>query len=57
MAGMKLNTQASSQVEEIKAVLQQAGSEGATKDEIRKAIRVEVPHRTLQRRLAYIHFW
>lgn len=54
MPASKLSALASSQIQVIEAALNQFGAEGATLEEIRKAIRVSIPHRTLQRRMEFL---
>jgi hypothetical protein len=54
MAESKLSAIASSQIEAIKAALKQVGAAGATLEEVKKRIKMEIPHRTLQRRLEYL---
>jgi len=54
MAKLNLSTRAFSQVEAIKVALKQSGSEGATLEEIKRAIQTKIPHRTLQRRLEHL---
>jgi DNA-binding transcriptional ArsR family regulator len=54
MPELKLSAQASSQIQAIRAAIKQSSAAGATLEEIRKAIPVEIPRRTLQRRLEYL---
>jgi len=54
MAESKLSAKASIQAEAIKEALKQLGSKGATLEEIKRTIKLEIPHRTLQRRLEYL---
>jgi DNA-binding transcriptional ArsR family regulator len=54
MPESKLSALASSQIQAITAALKQSGAAGATLEEIKKAIQVAIPHRTLQRRLEYL---
>ncbi|HEX9503496.1 MAG TPA: Fic family protein [Patescibacteria group bacterium] len=54
MADPKLSAKVLSQINAIKDVLRQSALKGATLEEIQSTIKVEIPHRTLQRRLEYL---
>lgn len=48
---MKITTKEATQINAIKTAIKQYGAEGASIEDIKKALEIEIPFRTLQRRL------